>query len=404
MNSKLIGGILLVVGTSIGGGMLALPIAGAAGGFIYSSILLLFCWLAMTFAAFLILEINLWLPKNSNIISMAKKTLGNTGAIITWITYLLLLYSLLSAYISGGGDILHGLLLAAGVNSASSLDACLFVLILGFVVYKGVQSVDYVNRGLMFTKLGALLLLIILMTPFIQVPDLSSGKAHLLLGSVMVMITSFGFATIVPSLRSYFHSDVTKLRRVIFIGSLIPLICYIIWDLAIMGTLPIAGPKGLVQMMTSGHSTTDLTTALSVTLHSHTVTAITRLFTSICMATSFLGVSLGLSDFLADGFNMEKKGINAVTIYGVTFLPPLAFVMYFHNAFIGGLNYAGICCVILLMLLPALMIWQGRYKLKIAQGYEVVGGKVGIIILMIVSILLLILSVQQTFASLLSSL
>src|ERR1700761_7549873 len=235
MNSKLIGGILLVVGTSIGGGMLALPIAGAAGGFIYSSILLLFCWLAMTFAAFLILEVNLWLPKNSNIISMAKKTLGNTGAIITWITYLLFLYSLLSAYISGGGDILHGLLLAMGFNSASSLDACLFVLILGFVVYKGVQSVDYVNRGLMFTKLGALLLLIVLITPFVQIPDLTSGKAHLLLGSVMVMITSFGFATIVPSLRSYFHSDVAKLRRVIFIGSLIPLICYIIWDLAIMG-------------------------------------------------------------------------------------------------------------------------------------------------------------------------
>ncbi len=404
MNSKLIGGILLVVGTSIGGGMLALPIAGAAGGFIYSSILLLFCWLAMTFAAFLILEVNLWLPNNSNIISMAKKTLGNTGAIVTWITYLLLLYSLLSAYISGGGDILHGLLLAMGVNTASSLDACLFVIVLGLVVYKGVQSVDYVNRGLMFTKLGALVLLIILMTPFIQLPDLTTGKAHLLLGSVMVMITSFGFATIVPSLRSYFHSDVAKLRRVIFIGSLIPLIAYIVWDLAIMGTLPITGPKGLVQMMTSGHSTTDLTTSLSVTLHSHTVTAITRLFTSICMATSFLGVSLGLSDFLADGFNMEKKGLNAVTIYSVTFLPPLAFVMYFHNAFIGGLNYAGICCVILLMLLPALMIWQGRYKLNIAQGYEVVGGKSGVILLGIISLLLLLLSVQQTFASLLSNL
>lgn len=401
MNSKLIGGILLVVGTSIGGGMLALPIAGAGGGFLYSSILLFFCWMAMTFAAFLILEVNLWLPQNSNIISMAKTTLGTGGAIIAWISYLLLLYSLLSAYIAGGSDILHGLLAAMGVKSTMSLDACIFVLILGYVVYNGVQSVDYVNRGLMFTKLGAFLILIILITPFIQLPDLTSGKAHLLLGSVMVMITSFGFATIVPSLRSYFRSDVTKLRRVIFIGSLIPLVCYIIWDLAIMGTLPSGGTNGLIQMMQSGHSTTDLTNLLSVYLHSNSVTRITRLFTSICMATSFLGVSLGLSDFLADGFNMEKRGGNAITIYGVTFLPPLALVLYFHNAFIGGLNYAGICCVVLLMLLPAVMTWQGRYRRHVAHGYQVTGGKLSIILLAIVSVGMLILSVEQTLSGLL---
>lgn len=400
MNSKLIGGILLVVGTSIGGGMLALPIAGAGGGFLYSSLLLLFCWMAMTFAAFLILEVNLWLPQNSNIISMAKKTLGTSGAIVAWISYLLLLYSLLSAYIAGGSDILHGLLLVMKINSNMSLDACIFVLVLGFIVYKGVQSVDYVNRGLMFTKLSAFLILFILITPFIQIPDLSSGKAHMLLGSVMVMVTSFGFASIVPSLRSYFQSDVRKLRKVVLIGSLIPLICYIIWDLAIMGTLPSGGNNGLIQMMQSGHSTTDLTNALAEYLHSNAVTQITRLFTSICMATSFLGVSLGLSDFLADGFNMEKMGINAFTIYGVTFLPPLAFVLYFHNAFIGGLNYAGICCVVLLMLLPALMTWQGRYRRHVAHGYQVAGGKISIILLTIISIGLLILSVQQTITGL----
>lgn len=396
MDTKLIGGILLVVGTSIGGGMLALPVAGAAGGFIYSSLLLLLCWVAMTFSAFLILEVNLWLPQNSNIISMAKITLGTTGAIIAWITYLLLLYSLLSAYISGGSDILHGLLLAINISTPQWLNACVFVLLLGFVVYKGVRTVDYVNRGLMATKLGAYLILVVLITPYIQLPDLSSGKAHLLLGSVMVMVTSYGFATIVPSLRSYFHSDISKLRRVIFIGSLIPLVCYILWDLAIMGTLPAQGDRGLIKMMYSGHSTTDITNSLSLFLHNGWVTGIARLFTSICMATSFLGVSLGLTDFLADGFSIEKRGSGALIIYPATFFPPLLFVMYFHNAFIGGLNYAGICCVILLMLLPAVMVWRGRYQQKIAKGYEVMGGKAAIIVVMVVAAGVLLLGIQQS--------
>ncbi|MGE3921111.1 MAG: aromatic amino acid transport family protein, partial [Gammaproteobacteria bacterium] len=100
MKSKLIGGILLIVGTSIGAGMLALPVATAPGGFLGAAILLLACWLLMTFSALVILEVNLWLPPDSNIVSMAQKTAGRFAEVLAWVVYLLLLYSLISAYIS----------------------------------------------------------------------------------------------------------------------------------------------------------------------------------------------------------------------------------------------------------------------------------------------------------------
>ena len=48
-SAKLIGGILLIVGTSIGAGMLALPVANAATGFPVSGLFLFFCWSVMTF-------------------------------------------------------------------------------------------------------------------------------------------------------------------------------------------------------------------------------------------------------------------------------------------------------------------------------------------------------------------
>ena len=44
---------------------------------------------------------------------------------------------------------------------------------------------------------------------------------------IMVIINSFGYAIILPSLRSYFKSDVRMLRRAILIGSAIP--HYILW-------------------------------------------------------------------------------------------------------------------------------------------------------------------------------
>src|SRR5262245_54256588 len=130
MDTKLLGGILLIVGTAIGGGMLALPIATAHTGFINSSLLLFACWAVMTLGSFLIFEVNLWLAAESNLVSMAKATLGKGGQLVAWLANLLLLYSLLSAYIAGGGDFLHNLLAITGVKIPNELACILFAVIL----------------------------------------------------------------------------------------------------------------------------------------------------------------------------------------------------------------------------------------------------------------------------------
>lgn len=379
MNSKTIGGILLVVGTSIGGGMLALPITAAPSGFLGSSLLLFACWVLMTFCAFLVLEINLWLPEKSNIISMAESTLGKIGSFFAWVCYLLLFYCLLAAYISSGTDILHNYIAKLGWQAPNWFSAILFVALLGFVVYKGIQSVDYVNRFLMFTKLGAYLVLVACVIAYVNPPQLISGNSRYLIASVTVMITSYGFATIVPSLRSYFNNDIKQLRKVILIGSFIPLICYILWDLAILGSIPLDGDNGLTKMLSSGHSTTDLPQALSFYLNNHWINIFSRIFTSVCVATSFLGVSLAMSDFLADGFNVAKQGKGNIIVYGATFIPPLFISVFYPNAFIMGLSLGGIFCTVLLVLYPGLMAWSGRYVKRIATGYQVMGGRLSLI-------------------------
>jgi len=387
MNTKLLGGILLIVGTAIGGGMLALPIATSQAGFIYSTLLLFACWFIMTSSALLILEVNLWLPANSNIISMAKATLGKTGQIIAWLSYLLLLYSLLAAYMAGGGDFLHNLLGIINIHLPAAVTVFIFAGLLGFIVYLGIRSVDYVNRGLMFTKLGAYVLLVICILPFVASINLAGGQFKYITTSITVTVTSFGFATIVPSLRAYFNNDAVKLRKAILIGSLIPLVCYVAWDFAIMGVIPRDGDNGLVAMLHSGHSASDFVNSLSGLLQKDAITYLARIFTSICLATSFLGVSLGLSDFLADGLQVAKKGKGNLIVYGATFLPPLAIVLFYPSIFISALSYAGIYCIVLLVLLPVLMAWWGRYRKNLARGtYQVRGGKALLIVLMMVAI------------------
>lgn len=398
MHNKLIGGILLIIGTSIGGGMLALPIATAQLGFINALIFLVLCWAVMTAAALLILEVNLWHRTNSNLISMSKTTLGRFGQIIAWLSYLLLLYTLLAAYIAGGGDFLQHLLLTFHLNLSTKFSALLFAGLLSLIVYKGLDSVDYVNRGLMFSKLLTLILLVTCIFPFISIHYLLTlEKAYplsVILGSTTVIMTSFGFAVIVPSLRSYFNNDLIMLHKTIFIGSLIPLFCYVFWELTIMGTIPAHGNSGLIAMAHSGHSTSDLMTALSHLLDNKLVNFLARIFTSICFATSFLGVALSLFDFFSDGLQIEKKGSKKFILYSLTFFPPLLIASHYPHIFITALSYAGILCAILLILLPAMMAWSGRYIKHCAFGYQVAGGKSLLLSLMLIALFIIILSLS----------
>ncbi len=391
--SKFIGGTLLIVGTSIGGGMLALPVSTAGAGFTNSIFFLIFCWLIMTIGALLILEVNLRLPAGSNMVSMAKSTLGLPGQIIAWLTYLFLLYTLLSAYISGGSDVFDGLLQRLHYNLPAWLTSLLFTFFFSLIVYAGISAVDYVNRGLMFGKLGIYLLLVIIISPHVDLSSLRGGSAQAITGSLMILVTSFGFASIVPSLRDYFKDDITTLRRVILIGSLVPLICYIIWDAVIMGVVQRGGENGLLALMNSNHATSGLTEALSDVVQNTWITGFFGFFTSICMITAFLGVSIGLFDFLADGLSLRKTGLQGKWVLALTFLPPLAIVLINPGIYLHALSYAGVCCVILLLLLPSIMTWRAR-KLDTNQNSHMVpGGNFTLILVMIIAIFLLTIAV-----------
>ena len=392
-NSKLIGGILLIVGTSIGGGMLALPVSTAAAGITNSIVFLIFCWLVMTVGALLLLEVNLRLPPGSNMVSMAKATLGLPGQIIAWITYLFLLYTLLAAYISGGSDVFNGLLNKAHVDLPNWITSLLFTSLFSFIIYSGIRAVDYVNRGLMFGKLGIYLILVVIISPHINIPTLSGGSLKAITGSLMILVTSFGFASIVPSLREYFDDDIRTLRKVIVLGSLIPLVCYILWEAVIMGVVQRDGSDGLLALLDSDHATSGLTDALSGAVHSKWITGFFGFFTSICMITAFLGVSLGLFDFLADGLKLKKSGQQGISILALTFLPPLAVVLTNPGIYLQALSYAGVCCVILLLLLPTVMAWRGR-KTDTGENMIIIpGGNVSLTIVGIIAIILLTLAI-----------
>jgi tyrosine-specific transport protein len=385
----MVGGIFIVIGTCLGAGLLALPIGTAQCGFTYSSALLLGCWIITSIGAFYILEVTQWLPRGSNIISEAKATLGRWGEAISWLLYLVLCYSLLCAYIAGGSDIFHLIISLLKVTLSQPVTALLFVIVLGSVVFKGVRSLDLVNRCLMILKFLAFFALIVLIAPHIKADNFIAGSGKYALSAFTIAMTSFGFAIVVPTLLEYFDGNVKKVRLILFIGTLIPFLFYISWNFVIMGSISTYGSDGLVDILNSGDITSGLANSLKNVIKENSITEISRLFASICMLTSFLGVSLSFTDFIADGFRIKKTFAGKWKIFLITYVPPLIIVSVYPQIFMNALSYAGILTLLLLVMLPAAMVWRGRYIKKISKGYKVIGGKFLIIIIFLVSVLII---------------
>jgi tyrosine-specific transport protein len=388
---SLLGGILLVVGNVIGAGILALPVATAQLGLPCAIVIIFLFWLLMMLGAYYFLEANLALPAGANLISMSHAALGKWGVCVAWVCNLLVMYSLISAYIAGGGDLIKTNLQYMGITLPTWVASVCFLVFFGFIVSLGIHITDHANRVLMITKAVIFGVAVVgISTHFnsdlVAIVPQQSVSATLLI----IVITSFGFATLIPSLRSYYQSDIAKIKKIIFWGTLIPLICYVLWIAVVFSVVPYAGANGLAQMATSNHPVSALQLALSASLHSPWITQATNMFSAICIITSFLANSISLTDFLADGLALQKNQKKSAWVYVAAYLPAIAAVLFYPKAFLAGLSIAGTLAIIQLLILPGLIVWFLRYSNKNTKPpYSVIGGKFTLLMLLGVSFTLL---------------
>jgi tyrosine-specific transport protein len=363
-NMRFVGGVLLIAGTTIGAGMLALPVITSFGGFFPSVLIFLVCWLLMLCSAFFFLDVNLSVEGESNLISMVGKTLGNKGKVLSWILYLLLMYALVAAYISASAPLFEKALFAlTGFTVPATLSRLCLPFVFGSFIYLGV---DYINRLLMFGLILSYLVLIGFVPAHIQYSLLEHIDFSASLVSIPIVLTAFGYHIVIPSLTTYLQHDVKLLRKTIIVGSIIPILIYIIWQVIVLGVVP---QSYLSQAWIHGSIASD---PLAAVLKNPFIGKSALFFSFFALVTSFLGVSLSLSDFLRDGLTLKKSWEGRLAAFSLTFIPPLVFVFSSERGFYLALQYAGIIVAILLGILPCIMAWQ----LKRNRFYQSIKGKV----------------------------
>ncbi|MGL5336670.1 MAG: aromatic amino acid transport family protein, partial [Enterovibrio sp.] len=117
--------------------------------------------------------------------------------------------------------------------------------------------------------------------------------------------------------------------------------------------------------------------------HSQFLSSAISLFADLALATSFLGVSLGLFDFLAVNLKQKNNAVGRTVTAAITFVPPLGFALFYPQGFITALGFAAIALVILAVFLPVAMVWQQRKirdSANMAKGYRVAGGSIALLL------------------------
>lgn len=386
MINKTLGSIFVAAGTAIGAGMLALPLVSAGMGFGWAAMAFLGCWAVMLVSGLLTLEVTLAFKAPANhYATMARATLGRPGQILTVIAYMLLLYALISAYISGGASMLMAASeLVFGKALPAWANAFLFTGVLGFIVAWSTRALDYFNRGLFFFKLVLLALVFSLFLPQVNMVQLfAQQESRYLWAALPVIITAFGFHTVIPSLSFYLNENPRALKYVLVFGSLIPLVIYLLWLGALLGTLPISGEHSFSSLAQEHGSVSDLMLTINHWQPSTWLSSVLNAFAQIALITSFLGVSLGLFDFLRD--KKENQPHRARTAL-MTFLPPLAVVLFYPNGFVQLLAYASIFVAIILVILPAAMAYRLRRMPNLKSTYRTPGGDLTLIIIILIGV------------------
>ncbi|WP_255523038.1 tyrosine transporter TyrP [Xenorhabdus sp. PB62.4] len=370
--------------------MLAMPLAAAGVGFGTIFVMLVALWALMSYTALLLVEVYQYNKFNTGLGTIAKRYLGVGGKALTGFSMLFLMYALTTAYISGAGELLSASL-SSWLDKPISISAgiIIFTIIAGGVVCIGTHSVDLINRLLFTAKIVFLVVVLGVMMPHVDKINLMSMPVEqgLILSAIPVIFTSFGFHGSIPSIVAYMGGDTNKLRKIFIIGSAIPLSAYILWQLVTLGAI---SSNTFVDILAQQSGLNGLLAAVKEVVVSPKIVLAVHLFADLALATSFLGVALGLFDYLADLLKRNNHAKGRLQTGLITFVPPLLCALYYPN-FVMALTYAAVALSILALLLPCLLVWRSRQENE--GGYRVRGGKPALVLVFLSGIAIIAIQI-----------
>ncbi len=368
---SIFGGACIIASVCVGAGMLGLPTAGAGAWTIWSVAIIGLTMFMMTLSGWLLIDAYRHYDVRVSFNTVTQDLAGHFVNLLNNLAVYFVGGILLYAYTTASGGILTSLTspyIALGA-SASKIWSVVFVLVFSSVVWHSTRLVD---------RLSVLLVIVMLLTFVLSISGLATevrldvlfdtqntqgSYAPYVLGLLPVALTSFGYHHSVSSMRAYYE-DEKKAKYAILGGTTIACVFYLLWMLSIFGNLPRAdfGP-----VIKANGDLEVLLNALVGVIDSGRVKVMINAFSIAAILSSFVGVGLGVFDYLADFFQFDNTPKGRTYSWAVTFLPPLVLSVWYPTGFLIAIGYAGAVATIWTCIIPALLSYKAKARYNVPQ-------------------------------------
>ena len=375
--SIFVGGLVLG-GAMIGAGMFSLPTIMAGAWFINAWIILIVVAFIMLLSGLYILECISKYGAGANYAVIAKNLLPKPLAYFANLSLIFVLYILIYAYISAAGSVIHGAFIQFSFPVRIEIIFIVFTLCLGATVWWSALLSSRLTS--LFLLIKIILFVLAFYGLFINAKPtmlftLPEGKSTTtLLPFIFVIIpyaiTSFGYHGNVCSLYKLYGTP-GKVVKSCFLGVTLAFVLYTLWMIGTMGNLP---RSEFLTIIGKGGNLEAFIQSLYTVLQNPYIEAFLLWFSISAVFCSFLGVAIGLFDYILDSLSLPETKPGRLKAATLCFLPPLLLCLLFPDGFLIAIAYAGSAACIWAVICPAVMALKARKVFDKGIGFEVKGG------------------------------
>jgi tryptophan-specific transport protein len=390
-------GTAIVFGTAVGAGMLSLPVAAAGLGFSWAAVVMTLTWCMMMLSGLMLVEANLHFPLGSGFDTIVSETLGRRWNQANGASLVFVLFTLSYAYISAGGSVLEHL---SGAVGGAALPGwtfrILFGLLIALAVWLGTAVLGTLSALLIVGMAASFALCAYQLTPAVDktlLVDLSPRYLAYSVAAVPPFLTAFAYHACVPSLVRFLHPNPGLTGLCVVVGTIASLLIYVTWLLLIFGIVPRGDFSSIIA---DGGNMKELLSAVEARSTTFSLQGPLGWFANFALVSSFLGVSLGLFDFVSDRLSRGNGAKDRAITVALTLAAPLLCSALFPDGFVFAIGLAGVTALLWGTLVPALCVQRLRQGGRLVA-YRAPGGRPAIALVKLYGCVLAVCFVLDLF-------
>jgi len=338
----------LVIGTIFGAGVFGIPYAVSKAGFPIGLFWMILLGIAVTLMTLYMAEVVLRTKKTKQFVGLAEKYLGKKGKFLMFLSTVVGMIGILTAYLVGIGNTAYTLF---GLGSPL-IFTFVFFAIASFLIYIGLKSIGKAMLVLTSLLIAVILIVCLIMLPNVNVQNVSyveSGSFFFPFGIILLALLGY---SIIPEVEIVLKNEKKKMLGVIILASAICISIYILFTLAVLGVY--------------GSSVSEIATM--------SFTGIPRILGNFVALAAMSAAFLSLGTVMTDVFVYDLK-FNRLLAWAISCFVPLGLLVVFSPSFITMLDIVGIYSGGLTGVLAALMVLKARKKGDVKPAFVVPGGK-----------------------------